>query len=75
MTQFNLSIEQEYKLRVLEHHISSIDQEQLKNLILKAIKQMMIKDNCLKTCHYILDQTLNSHAPDLSYPFNADWNL
>lgn len=43
-----ISLEQEFKLQVLSLHIQNLSQEQLRKLLLKAVRQGISKDNLLK---------------------------
>lgn len=40
-----LTLEQEFKLKVLENHIQGLSQEQLQKLLLLAVRQVMTKNN------------------------------
>ena len=50
MKSSELTVEQQFKLKVLENHIQSLSQMQAQKLLLKAIKQNMIQDNVIKCC-------------------------
>ena len=50
MKSAELTVEQQFKLKVLENHIQSLSQMQAQKLLLKAIKQNMIQDNVIKIC-------------------------
>lgn len=50
MKSAELTVEQQFKLKVLENHIQSLSQMQAQKLLLKAIKQNMIQDNVIKSC-------------------------
>jgi hypothetical protein len=43
-----IGLEQEFKLQVLSLHIEKLSQEQLRKLLLKAVRQGMSKDNLIK---------------------------
>jgi hypothetical protein len=43
-----ISLEQEFKLQVLSLHIQNLSQEQLRKLLLKAVRQSICKDNLIK---------------------------
>lgn len=43
-----LSLEQEFKLQVLSNHIEDLDAEQLRKLLLRSVRQTLVKDNLLK---------------------------
>ncbi len=45
-----LTLEQKFRLKVLENHIQGLSQEQVQKLLLKAVQQNMIKDNVIKRC-------------------------
>ena len=40
-----LTLEQEFKLKVLENHIQGLSQEQLQKLLLVVVRQTMIKND------------------------------
>ncbi|MEC4818263.1 MAG: NblA/ycf18 family protein [Scytonema sp. PMC 1069.18] len=44
-----LTLEQQLKLTILEKHIQGLSQEQAQKLLLKAVQQMMIKDNIISS--------------------------
>lgn len=50
MKSVELTIEQQFKLKVFENHIQSLSQEQAQKLLLKAVRQSMIQDNLIKGC-------------------------
>ena len=50
MKSAELTVEQQFKLKVLENHIQSLSQMQAQKLLLKAIKQNMIQDNVIRSC-------------------------
>jgi hypothetical protein len=54
-----LTLEQKFRLKVLENHIQGLSQEQVQKLLLKAVQQNMIKDNVIKRC---TDRAANSVA-------------
>lgn len=54
-----LTLEQKFRLKVLENHIQGLSQEQVQKLLLKAVQQNMIKDNVIKRCTH---QVANSVA-------------
>lgn len=45
MESTELTLEQQFKLKVLESHIQGLSQEQLQRLILVAVRQVMTKSN------------------------------
>lgn len=45
MNTQELSLEQQFKLRVLEDHIQGLDPDQMQKMFLKVVKQNMLKDN------------------------------
>lgn len=45
MERTRLTVEQQFKLKVLENHIQTLSQEQLQKLLLLAVRQVMIKNN------------------------------
>jgi hypothetical protein len=40
-----LTVEQQFKLKVLENHIQGLSQEQLQKLLLLAVRHVMIKNS------------------------------
>lgn len=48
MKSAKLTVEQQFKLKVLENHIQTLSQTQAQKLLLKAIKQSMIQDNVIR---------------------------
>ncbi len=50
MKSEQLTVEQQFKLKVLGNHIQSLSQMQAQKLLLKAIKQNMIQDNVIRSC-------------------------
>jgi hypothetical protein len=50
MKSEELTVEQQFKLKVLGNHIQSLSQMQAQKLLLKAIKQNMIQDNVIRSC-------------------------
>ncbi len=50
MKSEELTIEQQFKLKVLENHIQSLTPEQTQKLLLKAVRQNMIQDNVIRGC-------------------------
>jgi hypothetical protein len=52
-----ISLEQEFKLQVLSLHVEKLSQEQLRKLLLKAVRQGMNKDNLIKKLH--LENTIS----------------
>lgn len=50
MKSEDLTVEQQFKLKVLENHIQTLSQTQAQKLLLKAIKQSMIQDNVIRSC-------------------------
>ncbi len=45
MEPTELTLEQQFKLKVLENHIQGLSQEQLQKLLLLAVRQVMTKNN------------------------------
>ena len=43
-----LSIEQQFKLKVLKEQVHSLDKEQAQEYLLEMFRQMMVKDNLVK---------------------------
>lgn len=43
----DLSLEQQFKLRVLQEHIQGLTPVQMQKLLLKAVKQNMLKTNII----------------------------
>ena len=43
-----LSIEQQFKLKVLQEQVQSLDKEQAQEYLLEMFRQMMVKDNLVK---------------------------
>ena len=50
MKSAELTVEQQFKLKVLENHIQALSQTQAQKLLLKAIQQSMIQDNVIRNC-------------------------
>ena len=48
MKSAELTLEQQFKLKVLENHIQSLSQKQAQKLLLKAVQQSMIQDNAIR---------------------------
>lgn len=55
MELIGLTVEQQFKLKVLENHIQGLSQEQTQKLLLLAVQQGMVKDNIIK-CYPIEGQ-------------------
>ncbi|NER00658.1 MAG: phycobilisome degradation protein NblA [Cyanothece sp. SIO2G6] len=43
-----LTLEQEFKLQMLEGQVKSLDLDQAQGYILELLRQMMVKDNIMK---------------------------
>ena len=43
-----LSIEQQFKLKVLQEQVQSLNKEQAQEYLLEMFRQMMVKDNLVK---------------------------
>ncbi|MEL6440683.1 MAG: NblA/ycf18 family protein [Cyanobacteria bacterium J06621_8] len=43
-----LSIEQQFKLKVLQEQVQSLSKEQAQEYLLEMFRQMMVKDNLVK---------------------------
>lgn len=50
MEPIELTVEQQFKQKVLENHVQGLSQEQAQKLLLKAVQQSMLKDNIIKYC-------------------------
>ncbi len=50
MEMKGLTLEQQFKLKVLETQIQSLSQEQAQKLLLSAVRLNLIKDNIIKHC-------------------------
>lgn len=50
MEPIALTIEQQFKLKVLENHVQVLSQKQAQKLLLEAVRQCMIKDNIIRHC-------------------------
>lgn len=48
MEPIDISLEQQFKLRVLEAHIQGLSQEQLQKLLVNAVRQLMVKNNLIR---------------------------
>lgn len=48
MQPIELTVEQQFQLKVLENHIQGLSQKQAQKLLLKAIQLSMLKDNIIK---------------------------
>ena len=44
----NLSIEQQFKLKVLQDQVQGLSKEQAQEYLLEMFRQMMVKDNLVK---------------------------
>jgi hypothetical protein len=49
-----LTVEQQFKLKVLENQIQGLSKEQAQKLLLKAVQRGMIKDNIIR--HYAIER-------------------
>lgn len=47
-TPGNLSLEQEFKLKVLQEQTKNLDLEQAQEYVVELLRQMMVKDNLFK---------------------------
>ena len=47
-TSENLSLEQQFKLQMLQGQVQSLNLEQAQGYILELLRQMMVKDNLVK---------------------------
>lgn len=43
-----LTVEQEFKLKVLQDHVKTLDIEQAQGYVVELLRQMMVKDNLVK---------------------------
>ncbi len=50
MEMKGFTLEQQFKLKVLETQIQSLSQEQAQKLLLAAVRLNLIKDNIIKHC-------------------------
>ncbi|NDJ21786.1 phycobilisome degradation protein NblA [Nostoc sp. B(2019)] len=57
MNSTELTIEQRFKLKVLEMHIQGLNQHQAQKLLVKFVQIGMIKDNIIN--HYTDIQSIN----------------
>jgi Phycobilisome degradation protein nblA len=64
MKSTELTIEQRFKLKVLEIHIQGLSQQQAQRLLVKFVQIGMIKDNIIS--HYTDIQSINpqGYLPD-----------
>lgn len=44
----NLSLEQRFKLQMMQNQVKSLDLEQAQEYIVELLRQMMVKDNLVK---------------------------
>jgi len=44
----NLTMEQEFKLKVLQDQVKTLDMEEAQGYIVELLRQMMVKDNLVK---------------------------
>ncbi|MEM6450585.1 MAG: NblA/ycf18 family protein [Cyanobacteria bacterium P01_D01_bin.105] len=44
----NLSVEQQFKLKVLKDQVQSLSLEQAQDYVVEVMRQMMVKDNLVK---------------------------
>ncbi|MDJ0724263.1 MAG: NblA/ycf18 family protein [Prochloraceae cyanobacterium] len=44
----NLSLEQQFKLQVLQEQVKTLTKEQAQEFLLELFRQMMVKDNLVK---------------------------
>lgn len=47
-TPANLSLEQQFKLKVLKEEVKNLTQTQAQEYLLEVFRQMMVKDNLMK---------------------------
>ncbi|MBR8826333.1 MAG: NblA/ycf18 family protein [Gomphosphaeria aponina SAG 52.96 = DSM 107014] len=47
-TPVNLSLEQQFKLQVLQEQVKSLTKEQAQEYLMQMFQQMMVKDNLVK---------------------------
>ncbi|WP_193197570.1 NblA/ycf18 family protein [Nostoc sp. MG11] len=64
MKSIELTMEQQFKLKVLEIHIQGLNQQQAQRLLVKFVQIGMIKDNIIN--NYIDIQSINiqGYLPD-----------
>lgn len=54
MPSEKLTLEQQFKLRVVEEQVRGLNIEQTKNLLLQVVQQIMIKDNQIKNLRELI---------------------
>jgi hypothetical protein len=59
MNSIELTLEQQFKLKVLEIHIQGLSQQQAQKLLLKFVQRSMIKDNIMN--NYTYTQSINPY--------------
>jgi hypothetical protein len=45
---FDLSLEQEFQMRLMEQSVEGLDREQLSDLLLQTSRLLMVKDNLIR---------------------------
>lgn len=46
--QINLTLEQQFKLQVLQEEVKHLSQQQAQDYLIEVFRQMMVKDNLVK---------------------------
>ena len=61
-----LTLEQQFKLKVVENQIQGLSQEQAQKLLLSAIRLNLIKDNIIRHCTKYSENTIDVHQLKLA---------
>ncbi len=48
MPSNELTLEQQFELRVAQEHVRGLSQEQMQKLLLQVVRQIMVRDNQIK---------------------------
>ncbi|MBV9389110.1 MAG: NblA/ycf18 family protein [Chroococcidiopsidaceae cyanobacterium CP_BM_ER_R8_30] len=54
MEPIELTLEQQFQLRILKDHTQGLSQKQAQDLLLLAVRQGMIKDNIIRRCKLVV---------------------
>ncbi|MBD6615526.1 hypothetical protein FNW02_06665 [Komarekiella sp. 'clone 1'] len=65
MKSIELTIEQQFKLKVLETHIQGLNQQQAQRLLVKFVQIGMLKDNIINNYTDIQSIKLQGYLPEL----------
>ena len=54
MPSGELTLEQQLRLRIVEEHVKNLSKEQTQKLLLQVVRQVMVKDNHIKTLQELI---------------------